>query len=85
MAAALALGGQGVWCGSVWLTTEESELEPMIRQKLLDATSFETVGTRANTGKSARHLRSGWTSAWEHPTIRRSFRWTSKSCWRGPS
>ena len=28
MAAAMALGAQGVWCGSVWLTTEEAETHP---------------------------------------------------------
>ena len=28
IAAALALGAEGVWCGSVWLTTEEAETAP---------------------------------------------------------
>ena len=65
MAAAMALGAVGVWCGSVWLTTAESECTPLIRQKLLRATSEDTVRTRAFTGKSARFLRSAWVDEWE--------------------
>src|SRR5437899_631032 len=33
IAAALALGAQGVWCGSVWLTTEEAETQPVVKEK----------------------------------------------------
>ena len=38
MAAAMALGAQGVWCGSVWLTTDEAETHPVVKQKFLAAT-----------------------------------------------
>lgn len=65
MAAAMALGAAGVWCGSVWLTTAESECTPLIRQKLLRASSDDTVRTRAFTGKSARFLRTAWVDEWE--------------------
>lgn len=65
MAAALALGAQGVWCGSVWLTTVESELDRMAREKLLAADTDDTVRTKAMTGKYTRFLRSAWTDAWE--------------------
>jgi NAD(P)H-dependent flavin oxidoreductase YrpB (nitropropane dioxygenase family) len=67
MAAALALGAQGVWCGSVWLTTVESELDRMAREKLLAADTGDTVRTKAMTGKYTRFLRSLWTDAWERP------------------
>ena len=67
MAAALALGAQGVWCGSVWLTTAESELDRLAREKLLAADTDDTVRTRAMTGKHARFLRSTWTEAWDRP------------------
>jgi NAD(P)H-dependent flavin oxidoreductase YrpB (nitropropane dioxygenase family) len=67
MAAALALGAQGVWCGSVWLTTEEAETHPVVKEKFLTATSSDTIRSRARTGKPARQLRSAWTSAWEQP------------------
>ncbi|HEX9258595.1 MAG TPA: nitronate monooxygenase family protein [Acidimicrobiales bacterium] len=67
MAAALALGAEGVWCGSVWLTTEEAETHPTVKQKFLSATSSDTVRSRSRTGKPARQLRSAWTDAWEGP------------------
>ena len=35
MAAAMALGAHGVWCGSVWLTTEEAETPPAVKEKML--------------------------------------------------
>ena len=65
MAAAMALGAEGVWCGSVWLTTHESEATPVIREKFLAATSADTLRSRSLTGKPARMLRSAWTDAWE--------------------
>ena len=39
LAAAMALGAQGVWTGSVWLTTEEAETHPVVKEKFLAATS----------------------------------------------
>jgi NAD(P)H-dependent flavin oxidoreductase YrpB (nitropropane dioxygenase family) len=66
--AALALGAQGVWMGSLWLTTEEAETHPVVKQKFLKATSRDTVRSRSLTGKPARQLRSAWTDAWEDPS-----------------
>jgi NAD(P)H-dependent flavin oxidoreductase YrpB (nitropropane dioxygenase family) len=67
VAAALALGAQGVWTGSVWLTTEEAETHPVVKEKFLAATSSDTVRSRSVTGKPARQLRSAWTDEWEGP------------------
>ncbi|MBA9006409.1 NAD(P)H-dependent flavin oxidoreductase [Thermomonospora cellulosilytica] len=67
MAAAMALGASGVWCGSVWLTTEEAETPPHVKAKMLAAGSRDTVRSRSRTGKPARQLRSAWTDAWEGP------------------
>ncbi|MGH9306135.1 MAG: NAD(P)H-dependent flavin oxidoreductase [Acidimicrobiales bacterium] len=67
VAAALALGAEGVWCGSVWLTTEEAETPPVVKDKFLAATSSDTVRSRSMTGKPARMLRSAWTDEWERP------------------
>jgi NAD(P)H-dependent flavin oxidoreductase YrpB (nitropropane dioxygenase family) len=67
MGAALALGAAGVWTGSVWLTTEEAETHPVVKQKFLAATSSDTLRSRASTGKPARQLRSAWTDEWESP------------------
>jgi NAD(P)H-dependent flavin oxidoreductase YrpB (nitropropane dioxygenase family) len=67
IAAALALGAEGVWCGSVWLTTEEAETPPVVRDKFLAASSSDTVRSRSLTGKPARMLRTAWTDEWERP------------------
>jgi len=71
IAAALALGAQGVWMGSAWLTTAECRLEPapegrpgIITSKLLEASSSDTVRSRVISGKPARMLKTPWTEAW---------------------
>ena len=64
MAAAVALGADGAWTGSVWLTTEEAETAPHTVQKMLAATSRDTVRSAGRTGKPARQLKSEWTDAW---------------------
>jgi len=65
MAAAMAMGAAGAWCGSVWLTTPEAETSEVIKKKLLAATSRDTVRSKSRTGKPSRQLRSPWTDAWE--------------------
>ena len=65
MAAALALGAAGVWCGSVWLSSHEDVANQAIKAKFLAATSADTVRSRARTGKPARQLRSAWFDEWE--------------------
>ena len=67
MAAAMAMGASGAWCGSVWLTTTEAETIPVIKDKLLAAGSRQTVRSRSRTGKFSRQLKSAWTDAWEQP------------------
>ena len=65
MAAALAMGCEGVWTGSIWLTTAESDMSPLVVEKLLAAGSRDTVRSRSWTGKPARMLKTAWTEAWE--------------------
>lgn len=67
MAAAMALGAEGVWTGSIWLTVAEADTPPPMMEKLLAATSRDTVRSRSLTGKPARLLRTGWTDAWDSP------------------
>jgi len=67
MAAALALGAAGVWCGSVWLSSEEDVANQAIKAKFLRATSSDTVRSPTRTGKPARQLRSAWHEEWERP------------------
>lgn len=67
MAACMAMGAQGVWTGSVWLTTAEAETSPVVKEKMLAATSRQTIRAKSRTGKPSRQLRSAWTDAWEAP------------------
>ena len=67
LAAGMALGADGAWCGSVWLTTAEAEVPPFIQDKFLAAGAGDTVRSRSMTGKPARMLRTAWTDAWEDP------------------
>ena len=65
MAACMAMGAAGAWTGSVWLTTSEAETNPVVKEKMLHASSRDTVRSKARTGKYSRQLRSPWTDAWE--------------------
>lgn len=65
MAACMAMGAAGAWTGSVWLTTTEAETSPVVKEKMLAATSAGTIRSRSRTGKFCRQLRSDWTDAWE--------------------
>ncbi|MGB8406233.1 MAG: nitronate monooxygenase family protein [Mycobacterium sp.] len=72
LAAALALGAQGVWMGSAFLTSAEYDLGvrlesgvSVVQQAMLNATSADTVRRKIYTGKPARLLKSRWTDAWD--------------------
>jgi NAD(P)H-dependent flavin oxidoreductase YrpB (nitropropane dioxygenase family) len=65
MAACMALGAAGVWTGSVWLATVESETSEIFRDKMIAASSRDAVRSKGRTGKPARQLRSAWTDAWD--------------------
>jgi NAD(P)H-dependent flavin oxidoreductase YrpB (nitropropane dioxygenase family) len=64
IAAAIALGAEGVWTGSIWLATEESDVEEEVKAKLVAATSRDTTRSRCLTGKPIRQLRTPWVNAW---------------------
>ncbi|MCB0997071.1 MAG: nitronate monooxygenase, partial [Acidimicrobiales bacterium] len=65
MAAAMALGAQGVWTGSMWLLAAEADMQPEVTENLLGATSRDFIRSRSMTGKPARQFRSAWVAAWE--------------------
>jgi len=67
IAAALAMGAQGVWTGSIWLTVQEADAPPAQTEAYLAATTRDTVRSRSFTGKPCRMLRNDWTEAWEAP------------------
>jgi len=65
MAAALALGAAGVWCGSVWLSSAEDVANQALKDKFLRAASTDTLRSPTRTGKPARQLRTAWHDEWE--------------------
>ena len=67
MAAAMSTGVQGIWCGSLWLAVEEAAAQPAEKDLYLNATSEDTIRSKAWTGKPARMLKNKWTEAWENP------------------
>lgn len=67
LAAVLALGAQGAWMGSAWLTTEESDVDERVIEKLLRAESSQTIRTKSLTGKPVRTLRTPLEDAWAQP------------------
>ena len=68
MAAAMALGAQGAWTGSIWLTDRggrhrtRGHREPAGRHRPATSSAPGSM-----TGKPARQLRTAWTEAWEQP------------------
>jgi NAD(P)H-dependent flavin oxidoreductase YrpB (nitropropane dioxygenase family) len=65
LAGALAMGAHGVWTGTIWLATHESETQMFIKQRLVEAQAEDAVQSRATSGKPIRQLRSKWSDAWK--------------------
>ena len=68
IAAAFALGAQGVWLGTAWLTSREHAFNEVLLRQVLAAKGEDTVISRAHSGKPARLIRSGWTQEWDAPS-----------------
>jgi NAD(P)H-dependent flavin oxidoreductase YrpB (nitropropane dioxygenase family) len=64
-AAAMALGAQGIWTGSIWLGVTEADTSQLVKDKLFVAEARDAVRSRSLSGKPARLLRTAWTEAWE--------------------
>ena len=64
VAAALALGAVGVWCGTTFLVTQEGGINPIYKKQILNGTSEDFVRTAYTSGHFARHYRSDVIKAW---------------------
>ena len=64
LAAALALGADGVWTGSLWLTSRESDLNMPLKERLLEAETEDTLYSDCITGYTMRTTRSPWHDEW---------------------
>ena len=68
LAAALALGADGVWVGTRFIATPEARAVPGYKVTLLRLHEDETVVSRAYTGKTCRVVRNDYTQYFEeHP------------------
>jgi len=64
VAAALALGALGVWCGTTFLVTREGGIHPVYKKQILNGSSEDFVRTAYTSGHFARHYRSEVIKAW---------------------
>ena len=65
LAAALALGAQGVWMGTRFIASFEAHAGDLYRQAVLDAADEDTVRTRSYSGKPMRVRKNAWVDDWE--------------------
>ncbi|HEX5367334.1 MAG TPA: nitronate monooxygenase family protein [Acidimicrobiales bacterium] len=65
LAAALALGAQGVWMGTRFVATFEAVGHENYKRRIVDAGEDSTVVTRSYSGKPLRTIRNAWTEDWE--------------------
>ena len=63
--AALALGAVGVWTGTIWQATHESETKQWQKQRLLRAENQDAWVSTAMDGKRNRGIRNKYYEAWE--------------------
>ncbi|MEM9880713.1 MAG: nitronate monooxygenase family protein [Pseudomonadota bacterium] len=64
LAAALALGCQGVWVGTRFIASQEAHAAAMYKDKVVTARDADTVITRAYSGKTMRVRRNAYTDDW---------------------
>jgi NAD(P)H-dependent flavin oxidoreductase YrpB (nitropropane dioxygenase family) len=67
LAAALCLGASGVWTGTLWLASRESDIDMIIKERLLAATVEDTSYGTSISGMTMRVLKCPWTEEWARP------------------
>lgn len=65
LAAALALGAQGVWMGTRFIAASESHAAQMYRDAITTATDEDTIRTRCYSGKPMRVKKNPYVDDWE--------------------
>jgi enoyl-[acyl-carrier protein] reductase II len=64
LAAALALGAQGVWMGTRFIASHEARAAMAYKQRIVAAHDADTEITRSYSGKPMRVLRNDWVEEW---------------------
>jgi NAD(P)H-dependent flavin oxidoreductase YrpB (nitropropane dioxygenase family) len=67
LAAALCLGAAGVWTGTIWLASRESDVDMIVKEKILAATAEDTSYSTCISGMTMRVLKCPWTEEWAKP------------------
>jgi enoyl-[acyl-carrier protein] reductase II len=65
LAAALALGAQGVWMGTRFIAATEAHAGGLYKQVIVDASDEDTIITRSYSGKPMRVFKNEWVADWE--------------------
>jgi enoyl-[acyl-carrier protein] reductase II len=65
LAAALALGAQGVWMGTRFIASKEAHAGELYKQVILDADATDTIVTRCYSGKPMRVFCNDYVAEWE--------------------
>jgi enoyl-[acyl-carrier protein] reductase II len=65
LAAALALGAQGVWMGTRFIASTEAHAGALYKDAVVAARDTDTVRTRSYSGKPMRVKANAWTADWE--------------------
>ena len=79
LAAALSLGAVGVWCGTVFLASAESEIHADYKSQLIQGRTEDFVLDRFPSGKPSRHYRSPVIRKWEASGLQ-PWRCRSRGC-----
>jgi NAD(P)H-dependent flavin oxidoreductase YrpB (nitropropane dioxygenase family) len=67
LAAAICLGASGVWTGTLWLACRESDVDMIVKEKLLAASADDTSYSKCISGMTMRTLKCPWTEEWAKP------------------
>ena len=67
LAAALALGADGVWTGSLWLASRESDVNLPLKERLIEAETDDTLYSDCISGYTMRTTRCPWHDEWLGP------------------
>jgi NAD(P)H-dependent flavin oxidoreductase YrpB (nitropropane dioxygenase family) len=64
LAAAICLGAQGVWTGTQWLASRESDVDMIMKEKLTQITADDTTYSKSVSGFPMRVTKCPWTEEW---------------------
>lgn len=67
LAAALALGAEGIWTGTIWQLSLEHHLRMQVKQKILNSSQDETLRQKFLSGKDLRAIKNKYIEVWQQP------------------